>query len=329
MNSQLEPSFKDCAETVIRFVSGAKQSLKAAVCWLTHPEIFKCLLERAQAGVDVQIALNFDQFNFHVGGLNFNALLKSNATIHGFPGPGLLHHKFAIADQKRLLTGSFNWTRSEHFDHVVIWDCAQICMAFSKAFEELIPQCKPLSVLTNKPVRFISFQQLHQPMLWSVQDLRKAIIAGGKVWIAPFNKKEMTVWQQCCTGQRHYCRAHPAMEQYWRRHGFWLTDAFRKWLPWQEDQAGLQATARYCLKVKPGDILIAVEPQKRLLALGLVSSDPEASLLPAYGVSRYVPWIKWPEEAIVPDPALLKPGRALRRYSGSGLRIVEALSINL
>ena len=329
MNPGPESAFTACAETVIRFICGAEKSLQAAVCWLTHPEIFKCLLERIQAGVEVQIILNFDQFNFHAGGLNFNALINVNAAIYGYPGPNLLHHKFAIADHKRLLTGSFNWTRSEHFDHVVIWDCPQTCMAFTQAFEDLIPLCKPLFVLSNKPVRLVSFQQLHQPSLWSVQDLRKAIIAGGRVWVAPFNKKEIAVWQQCYTGQRHYFRTHPAMEQYWKRHGLWQAAAFREWLLRQEDQAGLQATARYCLKVKPGDILIAVEPQKRLLALGLISSDPESSPIPTYGVSRYVPWIKWPEEAIVPDPAILKPGRTLKRYAGSGLRIVEALSKRL
>ncbi len=251
---------------------------------------------------------------------------KAGAKTFGFPGPGLLHHKFAVADNKRLLTGSFNWTRSEHFDHVVVWDCPQASMAFAQAFEDLIPQCKLLNLLPDKAIRHISFQQLHQPTLWSVQDLRKAIIAGGKVWIAPFSAGEMPVWQQCYVGQRHYCRTHPAIEQYWQHRECWETDAFCAWLSGQDNQAGMQTTARYCLKVKPGDVLIAVEPKMRLLALGLVSSDPEASFLPAYGVCRYVPWIKWPEGVIVPDPAILKPGRTLRRYSGSGLQVVEALS---
>lgn len=159
-----------------------------------------------------------------------------------------------------------------------------------------------------------------------MQDLRKAILAGGKVWIAPFNTREKPVWQQSYSGQRHYCRADPAIQQYWQRHGFWEKGAFCGWLSGQKDQAILKTTARYCLKVKPGDVLIATEPNVRLLALGLVSSDPEASDLPSYPVSRYVPWIKWPEGLVSPDETVLKPGKTLRRYSGSGLRIVETLN---
>ncbi len=326
MNLTPESTFRACAESVVSFLAKANKSLQIAICWFTHPEIFNVLLNQTKAGVEVQLIVNYDQINFRQDGLDFSALEKAGAKIFGFPGPGLLHHKFAVADGKRLLTGSFNWTRSEHFDHVVVWDCSQTSMVFAQAFEDLIPECKVLNLLAAKPIRHVFFQQLHQPTLWSVQDLRKAILAGGKVWIAPFGKKERTVWQQCYTGQRHYCRAHPAMEQYWNRHGLWQKAAFREWLAWQEDQAKLQATARYCLKVKPGDVLIAVEPKLRLLALGLVSSDPETSFLPAYGVSRYVPWIKWPDDVIVPDPAILKPGRTLRRYSGSGLQVVESLS---
>jgi len=321
-----ELAFTACAETVIRFISGATQSLQIAVCWFTHPEIYNALLNQAKAGLDVQLIVNFDQINFRQDGLNFSALEKAGAKIYGFPGPGLLHHKFAVADEKRVLTGSFNWSRSEHFDHVVVWDCSQTSMVFAQAFGDLIPECKLLNLLAAKPIRHISFQQLHQPTLWSVQDLRKAIIAGGKVWIAPFPTREMPVWQQCYTGQRHYCRAPPSIAQYWQRRELWEPDAFCAWLSKQEDQAGLKATARYCLKVRSGDVLIAVEPKKRLLALGLVSSDPETSPLPTYGVSRYVPWIKWPDGVTVPDPALLKPGRTLRRYSGSGLQVVEALN---
>ncbi len=321
-----ELTFRACAGSVASFLAKAQKSLQIAVCWFTHPEIYNVLLNQTKAGLKVQLIVNYDQINFRQDGLNFSELEKLGAKIFGFPGPGLLHHKFAVADDKRLLTGSFNWTRSEHFDHVVVWDCPQTSLVFAQAFDDLIPECKVLNLLAAKPIRHVFFQQLHQPALWSVQDLRKAIIAGGKVWIAPFGKNEMAIWQQCYAGQRHYCMAHPAMEQYWNQYGLWQGDAFREWLPRQEDQAGLQATARYCLKMKPGDVLIAVAPKMQLLALGLVSSDPEAPFLPAYGVSRYVPWIKWPDGVIVPDPAILKPGRTLRRYSGSGLQVVEALT---
>ncbi len=326
MHSNPVLTFSRCAEMVASFIAGASQSLSIAVCWFTHPELGSLLLQKIGGGLEVQLVVNFDQINFRQGGLDFRALENAGAKIFGFPGPVLMHHKFAIADGRRVLNGSFNWTGSDHFDHVIIWDSPQMAIEFTDAFDDLVLQSKPLSLLMNKPVRNISFQQVHQPTLWSAQDLRKAIIAGGKVWIAPFNVREMPVWRQCYAGQLHYYRANPCMEKYWQRQPLWEKDAFCGWLLAQEEQKNLQATARYCLKMRPGDILIAVEPKRHLLALGLVSSDPEASILPGYCVSRYVPWIKWPEQAVVPDPAILKPGRALRRYSGSGLQVVETLN---
>jgi phosphatidylserine/phosphatidylglycerophosphate/cardiolipin synthase-like enzyme len=51
-----------------------------------------------------------------------------------------MHHKFAVFDRKRLMTGSFNWTRSaseDNEENLIVTPDANLVAAFSARFEAL------------------------------------------------------------------------------------------------------------------------------------------------------------------------------------------------
>jgi len=52
----------------------------------------------------------------------------------------LLHHKFAVIDNRYILTGSFNWTSNaerQNRENLVVLDCAEMAEAFSAEWESI------------------------------------------------------------------------------------------------------------------------------------------------------------------------------------------------
>jgi cardiolipin hydrolase len=51
-----------------------------------------------------------------------------------------MHHKFALFDRLRLLTGSYNWTRSAadvNHENVLVSDDPRLVQPFCRAFDDL------------------------------------------------------------------------------------------------------------------------------------------------------------------------------------------------
>jgi phosphatidylserine/phosphatidylglycerophosphate/cardiolipin synthase-like enzyme len=61
--------------------------------------------------------------------------------------PHYMHHKFAVFDNRRVLTGSYNWTRGaaeRNQENILLTDDKQTVAAFKDEFEKLWTQFKPL-----------------------------------------------------------------------------------------------------------------------------------------------------------------------------------------
>ncbi len=51
-----------------------------------------------------------------------------------------MHHKFALFDGRRLVTGSYNWTRSAaefNEENFIVTGDSQLTSAFARTFEDL------------------------------------------------------------------------------------------------------------------------------------------------------------------------------------------------
>ncbi len=100
-----------CLERILQSIKEAKRSIHLALFTFTHPKILQELILAHQRGVLIFLAIDFHAAN----GSSKTALQTLQS--HGiFPqiGPSnkLLHHKWALIDNKTLLIGSANWTRS-------------------------------------------------------------------------------------------------------------------------------------------------------------------------------------------------------------------------
>jgi phosphatidylserine/phosphatidylglycerophosphate/cardiolipin synthase-like enzyme len=108
-----------CSSHIIREIAQAQREVLVAVYAFTSDELARALVKARQRGVKVRVVLDqeFDASNENS--------MASFLEHHGLPvrrisglnrggekGAGLMHEKFAVIDQKVVLTGSYNWTAS-------------------------------------------------------------------------------------------------------------------------------------------------------------------------------------------------------------------------
>jgi phosphatidylserine/phosphatidylglycerophosphate/cardiolipin synthase-like enzyme len=317
----LQPYFTQHDQIVCDFIRKAQRSLQIAICWFTHPGIFNVLKQRCRDGLHIEIILNYDQVNFHPEGLDFIGLEKVGARVYGYAKPDLMHHKFAIVDEQKLLMGSYNWTRGKHFDAVLISENKHAVQEFSLAFKTLMQHCTPFSTLrSSKTPKNSSFTQLFQPLIWSPAELRQRIVAGANVWVTMMDD---VIWPQCLKQQRHYLRG--GGQDYWQQQSAWDAQAFANWNARQSGAARARLH-RYCTAVKYADLIVAVhQKQGNILGYGLIASEPQESEVPGYGFSRFVQWKIPAKKMPAPDQHLLKTKSVFYKYRGSGLQLADAL----
>lgn len=316
-------TFENCALTVVEFIDTARQTIEAGACWFTHPEIYGACLRACKRGVALKIVVNFDNVNFQPRGLDFGALEKAGAQIFAYPGPGLLHHKFAVADKNRVITGSYNWTRAEQLDHLALIEDPALAAQFSQALSAMAGKSLPLAGLAGKSPQQVSFQQLYKPVFWSLGTLRRQAVAGGKIWLT-LVKTELE-WRRWLTYQKHFMQLALNLEQ---PPATVIQDkrAFRIWMEAKALRPGARnALMRYCFRLKEGDILLALAPSATLWGCGIVGGGPEWTNAKRLEISRYVQWLAM-KTPFAPEALKSLSGRyGIKIYRGSALALIDSV----
>lgn len=96
---------------LITSLKEAKRTIRIAMFTLTHPEIAKALIDARKRGVLIHIAVDY----YTAKGASKKTLAtleKAGITILQSQGKQLLHHKWALLDDRLLIIGSANWTKA-------------------------------------------------------------------------------------------------------------------------------------------------------------------------------------------------------------------------
>ena len=101
-----EVYFQNLPTVLCRYLSDARTSIRIAVCWFSHRNIFEVLLKKLRAGIPVEILLEYGSQNIHANGLDFQKFTKLGGILYAYRDTALMHHKFALLDERLLLTGS-------------------------------------------------------------------------------------------------------------------------------------------------------------------------------------------------------------------------------
>lgn len=147
---QTQALFDNIPQHIIAELNKATQSIVIAVAWFTRADIFAVLLQKARAGISIQLALSNDRINKNdkiaINQDELNHFENCQTYWIGDGNKELMHHKFCVIDNMTVITGSFNWSmRAEknNFENITISQDTMLAKAFYQEFYKIIDKPIP------------------------------------------------------------------------------------------------------------------------------------------------------------------------------------------
>ena len=98
--------FENIEAQIINDLDKARVSIYVAIAWFTNQKIADKLIQKYNEGLEVKVLAYLDgvnsRFGVNLGGIPYKE-------IRGTRG-GIMHNKFCVIDNQRVITGSYNWS---------------------------------------------------------------------------------------------------------------------------------------------------------------------------------------------------------------------------
>lgn len=130
-------------DMIRRELREAKRSLDICVFTITDNRISDTIIDAHRSGIAVRIITDNDkQFD---DGSDIARMVRADIPTRFDPDTDHMHHKFAIVDGQRLITGSYNWTRgaTRNHENVTVLSEKQLVDTFAKEFNNLWSSFRP------------------------------------------------------------------------------------------------------------------------------------------------------------------------------------------
>ncbi len=147
-------------EAILNEIENAKKEINVTMYIFTDRELSNSLVLAKERGVKVKVLLDgksaeeigYSKHHF-MSEKNIDVRLDNAHKSYGNKYKGIMHNKFAIIDNRTLITGSFNWTHSAEKlndeNLLIIKDEKRLIRKFRDKFKELWDRSKTL----QKPIK--------------------------------------------------------------------------------------------------------------------------------------------------------------------------------
>jgi hypothetical protein len=151
--------FKNIQNRIIDEIQSAKSSIKIAVTWFTNNEIFYQVLKSLkEKDLHIELVVLNDQINNKIEGNDFQKFIDLGGKFYFSNIRELVHHKFCIIDEQRILTGSYNWTyyaEKRNWENVTIIEDKNAVQSFIQEFKRITDKHKQVERV-NKEILYYS-----------------------------------------------------------------------------------------------------------------------------------------------------------------------------
>ncbi len=124
--------------SLIALVRDAKFSVRFLAFSFTHDDLARAMIERAQAGVDVQGV--YETFGSASIYSDFKTFWCAGVPVRLDGNPSLMHHKVIVVDNSIVVTGSLNFTEGadkENEENVLILENPEIAALYLQEFQRV------------------------------------------------------------------------------------------------------------------------------------------------------------------------------------------------
>ncbi|XP_061088300.1 mitochondrial cardiolipin hydrolase isoform X1 [Conger conger] len=130
----LETSFS----RLLRHLLSARASLDLCVFAFSSQELSRAVLLLQARGVTVRVVTDKDYMR--ITGSQIGTLRNAGICVRHEMGAVHMHHKFAVVDRRRLITGSLNWTVTaiqSNKENILVTEEPDLVLPFTKEFQQL------------------------------------------------------------------------------------------------------------------------------------------------------------------------------------------------
>jgi phosphatidylserine/phosphatidylglycerophosphate/cardiolipin synthase-like enzyme len=128
----------ECLATIVGEFRRSRTRADVCVFTITDDRIVEAMLDAHGRGVDVRVVTDDDKA-LDLGS-DAERLRRAGLQVRMDDSPNHMHHKFAVFDRQRLVTGSYNWTRSaaeRNHENLVLSEHPRLVRAFDETFARL------------------------------------------------------------------------------------------------------------------------------------------------------------------------------------------------
>jgi hypothetical protein len=102
--------FDEIRQQLLTELNNAQEKIVVAVYWFTNKTLFQCLIDKVEAGLNVELIIHNDYINNREAGLPFQEFIDKGGKFYFSSTLNPMHNKFCVIDNKVLINGSYNWT---------------------------------------------------------------------------------------------------------------------------------------------------------------------------------------------------------------------------
>ena len=190
---------------IIKNINQAEAFINIAMYIFTDREVAFPLVKAHERGVKIRVYLDKQQVDYKYSQSRF--LVQKGLKVRISSNNYIMHHKFAIIDNRLLLTGSYNWTFSannRNDENLLIIDDPEIIEIFQNQFVNLWtnkyslertrqlykiakldflptshtpakPETKIININSASPEEFTSILQISEPLAQKIIALREEL----------------------------------------------------------------------------------------------------------------------------------------------------------
>jgi len=127
-------------QRLVSAIRASRESIDVAVFHLTSFELADALGAAQARGVRVRVLTDREKLRASGGGYRILARHRISLRGLGSADESLVHHKFALFDDKLLATGSYNWTQSAevaNFENLLLLDDPDLVARYAREFQQM------------------------------------------------------------------------------------------------------------------------------------------------------------------------------------------------
>ena len=130
---------------LLHAIRDSRQQIDVAMYQFTSIELAEALTTAKHRGVRVRVLT--DQEKATSGGPAIRILREKGIELRslGVSEQSLMHHKFAVFDDRVVATGSYNWTNTAeraNYENLVLFDDRDVVARFTREFQRLWQSAK-------------------------------------------------------------------------------------------------------------------------------------------------------------------------------------------